>query len=97
MSLVSGAFSISFCTVGLLFVGSGGYPKRLATNCRNFWCRLARTKHSRPGFFMAATQDKIDFKDIGVAFCGHPSCDQAGPATYVVKEILITDVGILPC
>ncbi|CAJ1327095.1 unnamed protein product [Effrenium voratum] len=37
--------------------------------------------------------DKIDFKDIGVAFCGHPSCDQAGPATYVVKEILITDVG----
>jgi len=37
--------------------------------------------------------DKIDFSDIGIGYCKQPDCGKYGPATYVVKEILITDIG----
>ncbi|CAK9084220.1 unnamed protein product [Durusdinium trenchii] len=37
--------------------------------------------------------DRIDFEDIGIGYCVNPNCEKMGPATYVIKEILIQDVG----
>lgn len=36
--------------------------------------------------------DLIHLKDVGIGYCGH-LCQNLGPATYVVPEIKITDVG----
>ena len=40
-------------------------------------------------------EDRIDFEDIGIGYCVNPNCEKMGPATYVIKEILIQDVGAM--
>lgn len=37
--------------------------------------------------------DLIQLKDVAIGYCGQPSCQRFGPATYEVPEVKITDVG----
>lgn len=37
--------------------------------------------------------DRIEFRNISIAVCIHPVCDNTPPITYTLKEILVTDIG----